>query len=154
MKARIRNPDPGPQPGVIRHRKGVEMIESPLLQNVTGYIGGRWTDRAGGSTFDVYNPATGEVIAKVPSMPEQDVLDEVEAGKQALRLTNPYPLETRRKGQEDIRDALKDNREEIGRILCMEHGKPWKEGQGEVDYSARSEEHTSDLQSRPHLVCR
>ena len=112
------------------------MIESPLLQNLTGYIGGRWTDSAGGSTFDVYNPATGEVIAKVPSMPEPDILDAVDAGKQALRLTNPYPLETRRKWLEDIRDALKDNREEIGRILCMEHGKPWKEGQGEVDYAA------------------
>src|SRR5690554_7480690 len=103
------------------------MIQSPLLQNLTGYIGGRWTDRADGNTFDVYNPATGSVIARVPSMPEQDVLDAIEAGKKALRLSNPYPLETRRKWLEDIRDALRDNREEIGRILCMEHGKPWKE---------------------------
>jgi len=112
------------------------MIQSPLLQNLTGYIGGRWTDRADGNTFDVYNPATRSVIARVPSMPEQDVLDAIEAGKKALRLSNPYPLETRRKWLEDIRDALRDNREEIGRILCMEHGKPWKEGQGEVDYAA------------------
>ncbi len=112
------------------------MIESPLLENLTGYIGGRWKDSAGGATFDVYNPATGSVIAKVPSMPEEDVVAAVEAGQSALRLTNPWPIETRRKWLEDIRDGLKENREEIGRILCMEHGKPWKEAQGEVDYAA------------------
>ena len=32
------------------------MIESPLLDKLTGYIGGRWTDSADGNTFDVYNP--------------------------------------------------------------------------------------------------
>jgi len=112
------------------------MIESPLLEKLTGYIGGRWTDNEQGSTFDVYNPATGEVIAQVASMPEDEVKAAVEAGKSALRLTNPYSIETRRKWLEDIRDALKENREEVGRILCMEHGKPLNEAQGEVDYAA------------------
>lgn len=112
------------------------MIESPLLENLTGYIGGRWRDSAGGRTFDVHNPATGEVIARVPSMPAEDVEAAIEAGKSALRLTQPYPLDTRRQWLEGIRDSLLAHREEIGRILCMEHGKPWLEAQGEVDYAA------------------
>ena len=112
------------------------MIESPLLEKLTGYIGGRWTDNEQGSTFDVYNPATGKVIAQVASMPEGEVKAAVEAGKSALRLTNPYSIETRRKWLEDIRDALRENKEEVGRILCMEHGKPLNEAQGEVDYAA------------------
>ena len=95
------------------------MIESPLLAHYTGYIGGRWTDSPAENTFDVYNPATGEVIASVASMSEQQVNDAVAAGKEALRLTHPYSIETRRKWLEDIRDALKENREEVGRILCM-----------------------------------
>lgn len=112
------------------------MIESPLLEKLTGYIGGRWTDNEQGNTFDVYNPATGEVIAQVASMPESEVKAAVEAGKSALRLTNPYSIETRRKWLEDIRDALRENKEEVGRILCLEHGKPLNEAQGEVDYAA------------------
>lgn len=112
------------------------MIESPLLEQLSGYINGRWTDGAQGNTFDVYNPATGAVIAQVPSMPEQDVLAAIEAGKAALRLSQPYPLDVRRQWLEDIRDALTEHREEIGRILCLEHGKPWTEAQGEVDYAA------------------
>lgn len=112
------------------------MIESPLLEQLSGYINGSWTDGAQGNTFDVYNPATGAVIAQVPSMPEQDVLAAIEAGKAALRLSQPYPLDVRRQWLEDIRDALTEHREEIGRILCLEHGKPWTEAQGEVDYAA------------------
>ncbi|WP_372964262.1 NAD-dependent succinate-semialdehyde dehydrogenase [Marinobacter sp.] len=112
------------------------MIESPLLQNVTGYIGGRWTDSSGGNTFEVFNPATRELIATVPSMPESDIHAAVDAGKSALRLASPWPIETRRKWLTGIRDALNANKEEIGRILCMEHGKPLAEAQGEVEYAA------------------
>lgn len=112
------------------------MIESPLLEKLTGYIGGRWTDNEHGNTFDVYNPATGKVIAQVASMSEDEVNAAVASGKSALRLTSPYSIETRRKWLEDIRDALKANKEEVGRILCMEHGKPLQEAQGEVDYAA------------------
>lgn len=111
------------------------MIESPLLQHLKGYIGGQWT-ATGDATFDVYNPATGKVLASVPSMPAEDVKAAIEAGKSALRLTEPYPIETRRLWLEGIRDALKANKEEIGRILCLEHGKPLNEAQGEVDYAA------------------
>ena len=112
------------------------MIESPLLEKLTGYIGGRWIDNEHGNTFDVYNPATGKVIAQVASMSEEEVNAAIASGKSALRLTSPYSIETRRKWLEDIRDALKANKEEVGRILCMEHGKPLQEAQGEVDYAA------------------
>lgn len=112
------------------------MIKSPLLEKLTGYIGGRWTDNEQGNTFDVYNPATGEVIAQVASMTESEVIAGVEAGKSALQLTSPYSIETRRKWLEEIRDALKANKDEVGRILCLEHGKPLNEAQGEVDYAA------------------
>jgi succinate-semialdehyde dehydrogenase/glutarate-semialdehyde dehydrogenase len=112
------------------------MIESTLLDKLTGYIGGRWTDNPHGNTFDVYNPATGEVIASVASMSEEEISLAVDAGKAALKLTNPYSIETRKVWLEGIRDTLKAHKDEVGRILCMEHGKPLKEAQGEVEYAA------------------
>lgn len=111
------------------------MIESPLLKNMKGYIGGQWAV-TGNTTFDVYNPATGKVIAQAPSMPAEDVHAAIDAGKTALKLTEPYTTEERQGWLEGIRDTLLANREEIGRILCMEHGKPLNEAQGEVDYAA------------------
>ncbi|MDX1635596.1 MAG: NAD-dependent succinate-semialdehyde dehydrogenase [Marinobacter sp.] len=111
-------------------------MESPLLKNLQGYVGGRWTPSSDGNTFDVYNPANGEVLAKVASMTADDVTEAIRAGSKALRLTNPYSIETRRGWLEGIRDLLKDNKEEIGRILTSEHGKPHKEAQGECEYAA------------------
>ena len=46
------------------------MIESALLQNLTGYTGGQW-QKPGSDTFEVDNPATGEIIANVPLVTEQ-----------------------------------------------------------------------------------
>ncbi|PAV25976.1 aldehyde dehydrogenase family protein [Tamilnaduibacter salinus] len=112
------------------------MMESPLLKHLDGYIGGEWARTASGQSFEVFNPATQSVIAEVASMEEADIHRAIAEAKQALRLTQPYDLETRRGWLEGIRDALKENREEVGRILCMEHGKPLKEAQGEADYAA------------------
>jgi succinate-semialdehyde dehydrogenase/glutarate-semialdehyde dehydrogenase len=58
------------------------MIESPLLQNITGYAGGQW-QQAAADTFDVDNPATGAVIAKVPFVTEQQVQEAIAAAKKA-----------------------------------------------------------------------
>ncbi|MDC0663008.1 aldehyde dehydrogenase family protein [Marinobacter sp. SS21] len=112
------------------------MIESPLLKQLSGYVGGQWLDAADGATFDVYNPATGERIAAVASMAAAEVEQAVAAGCRALKLMQPYPVETRRRWLEEIRDALQADRDELGRILCLEHGKPLAEAKAEVDYAA------------------
>lgn len=112
------------------------MIESPLLPHRKGYIAGQWVDADSGDTFSVFNPSNGEQLADVSKMGREETLRAIEAGQSALRLTNPYTLETRRRWLEGIRDQLLAEKEEVGRILCLEHGKPWSEAQGEVAYAA------------------
>ena len=48
------------------------------------FIGGEWTDSAGGETMDVLNPATEETIAEVPRCTAEDVGRAVAAAKAAL----------------------------------------------------------------------
>ncbi|MGD2084057.1 MAG: NAD-dependent succinate-semialdehyde dehydrogenase [Chromatiales bacterium] len=110
------------------------MIESPLLNEVKGYIDGGWSAADSGDTFDVKNPATGELLASVPSMDRTEVRRAIKAAQRAQK--QPSTLEQRRDWLAGIAQALTDERKEIGRILTMEHGKPWGEGQGEVDYAA------------------
>lgn len=110
------------------------MIESPLLGHLNCYIGGHWTNPESGETFQVRNPATGEAIAEVASAGAGETRSAIEAGKEAL---DPDPAaELRRGWVAGIRDALREEKEEVGRILCQEHGKPLKEAQGEVEYAA------------------
>jgi len=110
------------------------MIESHLLKHLTGYIDGQWTPTEPQDTFDVYNPASGEKLAAVSRLGAAETRDAIAAGKRALATTPD--MGQRREWLTGIHDALLDEAREIGRILCMEHGKPWNEAQGEVTYAA------------------
>ncbi|MCS4503398.1 NAD-dependent succinate-semialdehyde dehydrogenase [Arhodomonas aquaeolei] len=109
------------------------MIESPLLPRIAGYINGQWTDGKS-RPITVTNPANAETLAEFPGMGENDTLDAVRAAEGALAQRASF--EKRREWLLKIDEVLRANREEIGRILTMEHGKPLAEAQGEVDYAA------------------
>jgi len=112
------------------------MMESSLLERTEGYIGGNWVGANAPETFPVVNPATGEELARVQTMGKKETEEAVAAASKALRLADPATLAERRDWLEGVRDALKAEKDEIGRILCLEHGKPLKEAVGEVDYAA------------------
>ena len=110
------------------------MIASPLLEHVQGYIAGQWVDADDGGTLPVTNPATGELLANVPNMGAAEATRAVEDADAALA---PLPsIDTRRSWLKDLGDGLLEGKEEFGRIITLEHGKPLAEGIGEVEYSA------------------
>lgn len=110
------------------------MISSPLIPVAGGYIDGHWCAADGGQTFPVINPATGDELAQVARMGGDETLRAISAASRAMAHTPT--IKKRREWLENIASALVKNRDEIGRILCLEHGKPWREGKAEVDYAA------------------
>src|SRR5262249_51180265 len=73
-------------------------MEAPVTQTLNRvktyqqFINGSWVDAASGETIDVENPATGEVIAAVPSSGKADVDRAVDAAATAFEswsLTTP-----------------------------------------------------------------
>ncbi|MER6926294.1 aldehyde dehydrogenase family protein, partial [Streptomyces spiralis] len=55
-----------------------------LLTDGTHLVGGEWIPARGKSTLDVVNPATGEVLARVPRGGAEDIDDAVRAAEAAL----------------------------------------------------------------------
>ena len=110
------------------------MIQSPLLSQFGGYVGGAWVQTVPEQTFPVINPATGEELARVPDMGESDTTAAVEAAEAARR--NEQPLAQRREWLLTLADLLMQHKAELGRIITLEQGKPLKEAMGEVDYAA------------------
>ncbi len=110
------------------------MLDSPLLKKTSGYINGTWCDADSSKTMPVVNPATGEEIAVVPVMGRQEATRAIEAA--ARTLSAPSSLEQRTTWLSQLAELITDHREELGRIITHEHGKPWKEAQGEADYAA------------------
>ncbi|HEX7385926.1 MAG TPA: NAD-dependent succinate-semialdehyde dehydrogenase [Castellaniella sp.] len=110
------------------------MIRSNFLSHLAGYVNDQWIAADTGKRLDVFNPATGEKLADVPFMGAAETRRAIACAQRAL--DSVPDAATRRHWLESIRDKLLEQQEEIGRILCLEHGKPWKEAQGEVQYAA------------------
>jgi succinate-semialdehyde dehydrogenase / glutarate-semialdehyde dehydrogenase len=54
-------------------------LADPSLLHEQAYIGGEWSDADGGATFEVTDPATGEVLARVPRMGAAETRRAIEA---------------------------------------------------------------------------
>ncbi len=110
------------------------MIDSPLLPEFNAYIAGEWVGADNGATFQITNPADGELLGELPALGAHETGRAVDAAEAAL--AHAPDLETRRGWLQAIDTVLREHQEEVGRILTLEHGKPHAEGQGEVLYAA------------------
>lgn len=110
------------------------MIESPLLREFRGFIDGSWVGADSGELIEVRNPATGELLAAVPSMGKVETDRAVVAARDALHVASS--IAERKRWLSGIDHFLRENKEEIGRIITLEQGKPWSEAQEEVEYAA------------------
>ncbi len=109
------------------------MMESKLLDKVGGFIGGQWITTAPGGGFDVVNPANGAVLARLPNMGAAETVAAIEAAARSLRPNEP--VRERRRWVETLHERLLSEKEEFGRIITSENGKPLKEAVGEVEYA-------------------
>lgn len=111
------------------------MIESPLLSHHLGVIDGEATPAVSGKTFGVFNPATGDRLADVPNMDADQATLAIEAARRATQTTPD--LATRAEWLRKLNSLMVERKEELGRIITLEHGKPLREGITEVLYAAR-----------------
>ncbi|MEZ9604792.1 NAD-dependent succinate-semialdehyde dehydrogenase [Vibrio sp. 10N.261.55.A10] len=84
----------------------------------------------------VSNPATGEILGYAPVSSEHDILDGVERASFAQKEWALLPAKTRSGLLQKWYQLLLDNKEDLGRLMTLEQGKPWAEAQGEVLYGA------------------
>lgn len=101
-----------------------------------GYINGQWVDADNQQTFPVMNPATGESIAEVADMGAAETARAIDAAEAAQAGWAALPARTRCNRLERWYQAILDNKEELGRLMTLEQGKPLPEAIGEVAYGA------------------
>jgi 1-pyrroline dehydrogenase len=88
------------------------------------YIGGRWVDARDGATDEVLNPATGEVLAKVPASGAAEVDDAVEAAKTAFGEWSTLTPRARSEKLHAVADAIAADLDNIQRVEMQNCGKP------------------------------
>ncbi|MDQ3721641.1 MAG: NAD-dependent succinate-semialdehyde dehydrogenase [Actinomycetota bacterium] len=101
------------------------------------YVGGDWRDGAGGGTFDVEDPATGETIAQVADATPQDALDALGAAHDAWR--GDWRRSAPRERSDILRrayEAIVARTDELALLMTLEMGKPLAESKAEIAYGA------------------
>ncbi len=85
-----------------------------------------------GAWMDVVNPANEEVIGRVPSCGKDELDRAVAAARRAFKSWSKTAPEERQKAAQGIAGAIKDNADELFRLLTAEQGKPHAQAQGEI----------------------
>ncbi len=89
-------------------------------------IGGDWVDAASGKTFEVYDPASGEVLANVARGDSEDIDRAVKTARAAFE-TGPWSTMTesaRGRAIHKLGDLILENGDELATLETLDNGKP------------------------------
>ena len=85
-----------------------------------------------GKWIDVVNPANEQVICQVPDCGQEELNRAVAAARKAFKTWSKTPIEDRRAVIMKISAAIKENADELMRLLTSEQGKPHAQATGEI----------------------
>ena len=103
------------------------------LQN---YVDGTWVDAIDGGRFDVFNPATDEVIATAPDSKPEDVEAAVEAARRTFDEGRWWPgTPARERGRIllNASDIVRREHERLAQMECLDSGKTIVEARDDID---------------------
>jgi len=105
------------------------MSEIKVLKN---FIDGEWIESSTEKYEDVPNPATGEILARVPISTADDLQRAVDAAARAFQSWKKVPVPQRARILFKFQQLLVDHWDELARLITLENGKSLEEAHGEV----------------------
>lgn len=109
-----------------------DMENKVQIKKIGNYINGEWLAPKSGQYSDVYNPATGEVIAKVAISSNEDVKIAVDVAKTAFTTWSKTAVPKRARILFKYQQLLVENWDELAKLVTLENGKAYSEAYGEV----------------------
>src|SRR5690606_6158488 len=109
---------------------------APVTDWITlpNYIGGEWVESRERGSMEILNPATQEVLGRVPhgTGTGRDVEAAVEAAARAFAEWSQVPVMRRVQPLYRLKRLLEQNAEDLARTITMECGKTFEESRGEL----------------------
>ncbi|KAB8316184.1 CoA-acylating methylmalonate-semialdehyde dehydrogenase [Tolypothrix campylonemoides VB511288] len=102
------------------------------VMSLANYINGQWCTSTATEYLDVINPATTEVLAKVPLSPASEVNQATEAAAEAFVSWRRTPPTERVQYLFKLKNLLEENLEDLARTITLECGKTLAESTGEM----------------------
>ena len=112
-----------------------ELFRKDLFRQ-QAYIDGQWFDADSGRTLEVTNPATGEILGRVPNMGQVETRRAIESAERAQKLWRAKSAKERAIILRKWFDLVMLHQDDLARIMTLEQGKPLAEAKGEIAYGA------------------
>ena len=100
------------------------------------FINGEWVDSQNNKSIDVNNPATQEIIGKVPNCGKKETSIAIKAAENSWNEWKAKAAKERSNILKKWFRLIEDNHEDLARIMTIEQGKPIAEARGEITYGA------------------
>jgi succinate-semialdehyde dehydrogenase / glutarate-semialdehyde dehydrogenase len=115
-----------------------EATETALLESVPDglFIGGEWSPAISGSTLNVYDPATGEVIKTIADAAVEDGAAALDAAVDAAGAWAKTPHRERAEILRRAFDLVREHQDDVALLMTLEMGKPLAESKAEVTYGS------------------
>ena len=123
-----------------------QMDEQEIVRSVPKqlFIGGSWVDAAGGATFEVLDPSTGEVLCEVSDASPSDGEAALAAAAAAQADFAAVPPRSRSDMLMKAFTLLHERVDDLALLMTLEMGKPLAESRGEILYAAEFFRHFAE----------
>ncbi|GHE21743.1 CoA-acylating methylmalonate-semialdehyde dehydrogenase [Halomonas urumqiensis] len=117
------------------------------IREIPMYIDGQPVPSQSQEWRDVVNPATQEVVARVPFCSAEEVERAVASAKEAFKTWRKVPLGKRMRIMLKLQALIRDNTAELAALITEEHGKTLPDAEGEVGRGLEVVEHACSITS-------
>lgn len=117
------------------------------IKKLKFFANGQWQESKSEKYMDIYNPSTGEVIARTPCCTEEEVNLAIKAASDAFPAWSNTPPSKRVQVLYRFRELLEKSMDELTELCARENGKVWEEAQGDVLKAKEITEHACGIPS-------
>jgi len=111
-----------------------KLLEEPekYYGKLKNYLNGEWVDSKSIKTRDIVNPATNEVIARVPLSTRSEVEEAIRVAQESFQEWRETPPIKRARFFFELKHLMEQNFESLARVVVQEMGKTIDEARGEI----------------------
>src|SRR4051812_1714293 len=97
---------------------------SAIYEDLSLYIDGRYLKGEGRKEQDVYDPATDQVIGKLPHATQEDLQNALDAADRAFETWKKSSPMDRSKVLRKVAELARERAQDIARNMTLDQGKP------------------------------
>jgi malonate-semialdehyde dehydrogenase (acetylating)/methylmalonate-semialdehyde dehydrogenase len=125
-------------------RRNISSVSSPITKL---FIDGKFVDSKTNDYIELHDPATNQLVTKVPKSTQDEMLQAVESSKRAYKSWSQTSILTRQQLMFRLQQLIKNNMGELAQNITKEQGKTLADAEGDVLRGLQVVEHCCSITS-------